>query len=343
VFAAANNKTENRSDMKNLLDTCTEPRHARRLAALCGITLLLVSSPAQAVIIKGSGDPAANTAPPAGALADSGWQHQGLWGGVLGTPIAPQYFIAARHVGGSVGQEFIHQGVTYRTTAFWNDPNSDLRIWKVDGIFPGYAPLYSLQDEAGKPFVVMGRGTQRGAEIVVSVVQTNYYTNVVSLKELGIKRNDAQQEFPEATFHGQTMTVVSSEVVTNDVTKGWKFGKGDGVMRWGENTVVGVGSFLVGSFDANGGPNEAYLSGGDSSGAVFIQEGGVWKLAGINYGIEGPFGTTPDESFYAAIMDKSGLYCSGILMPEDGQLRPAYFYVTRISTRLSWIYSIIGQ
>jgi len=316
---------------------------AKRPLALIALALGLLIQPAGAVMLLGSGDPAYNTTPPTGALAASGWQYQGTWGGVLGTPIAPQYFIAAHHVGGSVGQTFSFQGIPYTTTAYWDDPNSDFRVWKVDRAFPTYAPLYSLSDEAGKLMVVIGRGTQRGVEVIATLVQTNYCTNTVSLKSLGISKKLAQQEFPDATFHGNTMTVVSPTITTNAVPKGWKAGASDGVIRWGQSKVVGIGSFIVGAFDENGGPNQAYLSGGDSSGAVFIQDNGIWKLGGINYGIDGPFGLTSTDSFYGAIYDQSGLYTGNYLFPNDGQIRPARFYATRISDRLTWIQSIINQ
>lgn len=313
------------------------------LSALAiGLGLLFVP-PAAAVMLLGSGAPAYNTTPPTGALAGSGWQYQGTWGGFLGTPIAPQYFIAARHVGGSVGQTFTFQGVPYTTSAYWDDPNSDFRIWKVAGIFPTYSPLYSLSDEAGKLMVVIGRGTQRGAEVVASQVQAGYTTNTANLKVLGISKKQAQQEFPEATFHGNDMTVVSATVTTNSVPKGWRAGPSDGVMRWGQSQVIFAGSFVTGAFDKNGGPNQACLSSGDSSGAVFIQDNGVWKLAGINYGIDGPFGLTATDLFYGAIYDESGLYVAGSLLPNDGQIRPACFYATRVSASLSWIQSIINH
>jgi hypothetical protein len=380
----------------------------KRSLAISALALGLLVQPAGAVILLGSGDPAYNTTPPTGALADSGWQYQGSWGDFLGTPIAPQYFIAAHHVGGSVGQTFTFQGRAYTTTAYWDNPNSDFRIWKVDGTFSSYAPFYPLTDEDGKLMVVIGRGTQRGSEVVVTCVQTNYTTNTATLKHpgtskktkvlstikklaqrewpearfegstmtvnlnsVGVSKKLAQQEFPGATFHGNTMTidlmslgvcekltqrefpdatfhgnttaVVSATVTTNLVSKGWKADASDGVMRWGQSQVIAGGCYIVGSFDKNGGANQAYLSGGDSSGAVFIQDNGVWKLAGINYGVDGPFGVTPADAFYGAIFDVSGLYVGGAFVPNDGQIYPACFYATRISYRLTWIQSIINQ
>jgi hypothetical protein len=327
---------------KNILFNIGRQTLPYRALALCGLMFGLVIN-ANAVILMGSGDPTYNTTAPTGTLANSGWQYEGQWGGFLGTPIAPQYFIAARHVGGSIGQAFVFNGATYHTTAYWDDTNTDLRIWKVDGVFASYAPLYSLSDEVGKSLVVIGRGTQRGDPVALSVVQTNYTTNVINYVSLGISKKAAQKEFPGATFKGNYMTAVTGQIVTNNVPKGWKNGPSDSVPRWGQNTVLAAGSFLVAAFDKNGGPNAAYLSGGDSSGAVFIQDGGVWKLAAINYGIDGPFGITPTESFYAALFDESGLYNGSIQYPNDGQMRPAYYYATRISTRLAWIQSVISQ
>jgi len=305
---------------------------------------VLAAKTSYAVILFGSGDPTYNTTPPTGALQDSGWQYEGQWGGFLGTPIAPQYFIAAQHIGGEVGQAFVYDGVTYTTTAYWNDPNSDLRLWKVDGVFPTYAPLYATNDEVGRNLVVIGRGTQRGEPVVQTVVQTVYTTNVINLKTLGINKKVAQTQFPEATFSGQNMIVVTSELVTNMVLKGWQAGPGDGVMRWGQNQVAAAGNCLVAAFTGKFGPDEGYLSGGDSSGAVFIQDNGVWKLAGINYGVDGPFQTGVDSpAFYGAIFDENALYVGGVLMPNDGIARPAYYYATRISPRAQWIQSIISQ
>ena len=251
------------------------------------MALFLGTQTSNAVILFGSGDLSYNTTPPTGALTNSGWQYEGQWGGFLGTPITPQYFIAAKHVGGSVGQTFTFNCVSYKTTARWDDPNSDLRIWKVNGVFPNYAPLYSTSDETGKPLVVIGRGTQRGNPVTVTNAQT------------------------------QTPAI-----------HGWKDGPADGVMRWGQNQVcLAACAFLMAAFTGTQGANEAYLSSGDSSGAVFIQDNsGVWKLAGINYAIDGPFSTTASRpAFYGAISDESGLYEDGLFMPNNGVAQPSYF------------------
>ena len=135
---------------------------------LVALTLLLGLSGGQSVILNDTGDPARNTLPPGGGLTDSGWQFQGQWGSFLGTPISPRHFIAAAHVGGTPGDAFVFRGISYTTIAVDDDPNSDLRIWRVCGVFPDYAPLYKKMTEVGKTFVVFGRDTQRGAPVVLT-------------------------------------------------------------------------------------------------------------------------------------------------------------------------------
>ncbi|MEA2709146.1 MAG: hypothetical protein QOF78_1747, partial [Phycisphaerales bacterium] len=74
-----------------------------------------------------------------------------------------------------------------------------------------------------------------------------------------------------------------------------------------------------------------------------------WKLAGINYLVDGPFSLsgTNGSGFNASIFDKGGLYVGG-----DGKWQyntdtsadiPGNWYATRISSRQSWIKSIIGS
>src|SRR6266849_719207 len=126
-------------------------------------------SPARAVLFDSTPNPNFNTTAPGGALAGSGWQYEGLWlNSFLGTPIASQYFITAAHIGGNIGDIFNFGGMQYTTTAMFDSPTSDLRIWQVSGTFPSFAPLYTGSDEVGKSLVVFGCGTQRGDEVTLS-------------------------------------------------------------------------------------------------------------------------------------------------------------------------------
>ena len=283
----------------------------RRASVILFPALVLTISLAHAILFYSTGDTNYNSTAPSGALTNSGWQYEGFWGSFLGTPIDPKYFITAKHVGGQVGDPFVFRGVVYPTTAVHDDPDSDLRIWRVCGTFPDYAQIYTNTNEAGRGVVVIGRGTQRAAPVTTG--------------NLLVKTN------------------------------GWRWGAYDGVQRWGENVVAGIvdgnvivaagaiGEVLQATFDPNGGSNECHLSVGDSGGALFIKDGLVWKLAGINYGVDGPYNATnTDPGFDAAIFDGDGLYEKNIAelwLPGHG---PGSFYATRVSAHLGWINTVLN-
>jgi hypothetical protein len=133
--------------------------------------------------------------------------------------------------------------------------------------------------------------------------------------------------------------------IVNGQLRGWLWGASDLVQRWGENEIASiVGSRLYALFDQAGLPQEAHISSGDSGGAVFLSDGGVWKLAGINSDVDsfasGPDGGGPYE---AAYFDERGSYRSdGTLVTGDVPV-PSGFYAARISPRIAWINSIIGN
>lgn len=291
-------------------------RFCRRFGAAIFIAAAIsVSTPqTHAVILYGTDDPAANTTAPIGSVANSAWSYEGQWGGNLGTPIAPHFFITAKHVGGTVGEIFYFQGAAYQTTAEFGDASTDLRIWQVSGTFPYYAPLYMESNEVGQPLVVIGRGTQRGGEIE-------------------LKRKP----------------------------RGWGWGLGDGIQRWGENVVAAIVSggtnneYIYATFDeppsrsrkSSSPSNEATLSSGDSGGGVFLKSGGIWKLAGINYAVDGPFYTSTSDTvgFLAALFDSRDFYykddAGKYVLIAGRSAIPSGFYSTRISSRLAWIFSVI--
>ena len=166
-------------------------------------------------------------------------------------------------------------GRSYTVIATFPHSEADITLWKIDGSFPEFARLYEKGDEVGKPLVVFGRGCQRG---------------------------------PEVRLNGEL--------------KGWAWGELDGMLRWGENVVAGISDakgnpatpttafqLLRADFDLDGEPNEAHLSGGDSSGGVFLQDDGIWKLAGVNHAAnrEYRYGAS-DESFNATLFDEGGFF-----------------------------------
>jgi hypothetical protein len=149
---------------------------SRSLALLAFAIILAAEFPApyaRAVLLYSSASdpgPDRNLSAPTGDLANSGWQFQGVFDdtGALGTPIAPNYFITASHVGGAVGDTFSLNSATYTTDAKFSDPSADLTIWHVSTPFPSYAPLYTSTSEAGQPFIVFGLGGDRGASVSVA-------------------------------------------------------------------------------------------------------------------------------------------------------------------------------
>ena len=282
------------------------------------------ASSARAVLFYDTGSPSHNIAAPTGAYLDSGWQYQGYYGAYLGTMIAPQYFITAQNMG-TQGSSFVSAGIfnggadvtyTIDTAAnsgagFWDIAGTDLRIFKINEYFSSHATLYTGSSEQGLDMVTMGRGGVRGADVMVS-----------------------------GTLHG------------------WKHTGSDGVARWGSNivsdvtTIPGLGGMLVATFVASGPGHtleEATLSVGDSGGAVFVNDGGIWKLAGINYSVDGMFdtnNTTGDGSeFNAALFDRGGLYQGNdgqgwTLIPNVGPDNPSSMYASRISTNAVAIQAI---
>ena len=287
----------------------------RHLVSLC----LLMVTPAGAVIYYDQESPSYNTTAPSGGLANSGWQYEGYFGSYLGTMISPNLFITAAHIG-VASSTFDYDSNFSGTTSvsynidtsfnggvgYYNIPGTDLNIFQVTGgIFSTYAPLYTGASTT-LAFEDIGRGTQQGAAVTSSG---------------GL------------------------------ITHGWLWGPGDGVARWGQNTFTGSvngstlglsGTLLSASFSSS---NDITLSEGDSGGAAFVDVGGVWQLAGINYAVQsGPFSASPTGSnpFTAALYNMTGYYeqaSNGTWVPVTGA---STFYLSDISANASAIDSVIS-
>lgn len=267
-------------------------------------------SPVQAVILFGTGNPSANTTAPTGPLAGSGWQYQGQFNGFLGTAIAANYFITAKHIGGSVGDTFVFNGTSYVTGAVFPDPSSDLQIWRVSGSFPSHATLFSgtAASEVNLDLVVFGRGTQRGPVVTVG-----------------------SDSHPGGWLWGPS-----------DSVQRW----GTNVVGSIETDPV-YGKLVRAQFDSTAEPNEAHLSVGDSGGAVFVFNAGanMWQLAGINLAVDGPFsrsaaGTNP---FDAALFDTTDLFVPNDQGGWSPAPNPSAFYATEIAAHKGFIESVVMQ
>jgi hypothetical protein len=136
--------------------------------------------------------------------------------------------------------------------------------------------------------------------------------------------------------------------------KGWAWGPGDGVKRWGTNVVsavkqgdAGEGSLLAAAFDRGASGTEAYLSSGDSGGGVFLQgTDKVWRLAGVNASVDGYYATDPSGTLLnpssvfpglAALFDQSGFYVESTPGTWSAATGPGRWYATRISSNLAFV------
>jgi hypothetical protein len=151
-----------------------------------------------------------------------------------------------------------------------------------------------------------------------------------------------------------------SEIYLNGPLRGWNWGPGDGVQRWGENDIANIVPYsghdlLYATFDQHSlpiptdHPNESHLSRGDSGGAIFINDSNdsVWKLAGINYAVDDLY-TAPLAStqFEAAVFDARGFYTNNgttFTKISGSSPVPTGFYCSRISSELAWICSVIAD
>lgn len=139
--------------------------------------------------------------------------------------------------------------------------------------------------------------------------------------------------------------------------RGWKVADIDGVQRWGTNTVKSVipsqqsaaGELLEFDFVSTAGDDEGIFSGGDSGAGTFMRgTDGVWRLAGVNYAVEGPYATnTTSEAFYGALYDTRGLYWG--FQGQQQQVPNFIFpiggrgFVSRVSTYATWLNSQVSD
>lgn len=291
----------------------TSARRRLIVAAALGLTCAAAATPAVAVIIVGSA--AGNTAAPTDPGLATRWSQVGSFSDFLGTPIASQFFLTAKHLGNLTGQAITFPDATsYTTTAAFFDPASDLAIYQISGTFPNdkLVPLYAGSFGANQAMTIFGRGRSRTDTVVTG------------------------QRFPNGTE-----------------AKGWTWGGFTGDRSWGTNTLDGLanggaaGTQLAWDFDVGGGANEGVLATNDSGGPVFLQEGGVWKLGGINYAV-GPVlvrETQSGPTLEAAVYDYGGLYLDvgGTWTLQSAAVgdKPAVSYSSSVPANAPWVQSVI--
>lgn len=282
-----------------------------RLQGLC-LLLFITTFSLSAVIFVNTGDPDHNTTPPSNPAEAKAWHLQGTWKTCQGTPIAPQWFLTAKHIGGFVGNVFTFQGKSYTAVARVLDPETDLALWGVSEPFPAFAEIYQRKDEIGKRLLIFGRGEQRGEPVLLG-------------SEV---RGWRQGQGGGFMRWGENIVDQIAGVEDTEPRK--------------------LGELIGATFDRNGLPSEAGLASCDSGGGMFLRQGNVWKLAAVNFGAGGKFKKTEDdEAFFANMLDVGGFF---LQKSEDSQQEeffeffedqdediPTNIWGTRLSYRFDWI------
>lgn len=280
-----------------------------------GAAALLVSTSAQAVILRGAGDLTANTTPPTGALAGSGWTTQ-TDAGPCATAVGPRQLLTAAHLGISPGFALRFGGLVYPVVRTTNAPDSDLRLLEIAGRLEAdsIARLTTHTNEIGHGVVIHGRGGPRGAAVT--------------------------REGPDGPeLRGWLWTGMGSRLRwgTNVIE--------DVVVEGGTNP----GSFLRAWFDQDGGDDEATVSSGDSGGGVFLRENDGWSLAGVMNAVQSEFRRTADGvTFLASLFDRRSFFEwdseVGWQVDPAATVQPGTLWqATRVSAYADWVTRVLGE
>jgi hypothetical protein len=275
-----------------------------------------------AIVLYDTDNPLANTTAPVGDYANSGWAWQGRYGAFLGTMIGEQYFITAQHIGVQGSGTFVStaafNGLADVTYTIDTAANGGLGFWDIAGTD---LRVFKILESFSTWAPIYTGGAEVGSTLVT---------------------------FGRGAPRG-------AEVMLGPDLHGWYTTTSDGVPRWGANVVSqvissGVGDLLAAQFNAVAGQHEATLSHGDSGGGVFIQVGGDWFLAGVNYAADGLFDTNNTvgdfSEFSAALFDRGGFYQGSdtggwTFISDTPADKPSMMYASRISSSAGEILSII--
>ena len=290
--------------------------HFRLLSGAVFLGILTFPTHLYAVFFLATENPEHNTTPPANAAEARAWDLQGIWRTCQGTPIAPRWFLSAKHIGGAIGDPFTVHGKTHYAIARILDPDSDLVLWGVTESFQNHAALFREGDEIGQRMLVFGRGEIRGRPV---------FLEKDSIQELrGWERGS-----------GRAVMRWGENLVTEIAD--------DPVL-----IQKGLGHLIGAEFNRDGLPDEAGLGPCDSGGGMFLWQDNEWKLAAINYAAGGRYNTTREgKGFDAMLFDGGGFFVcndgscraedSWDFIEEDEVDQPSSIWGTRIQHRSSWI------
>jgi hypothetical protein len=188
-------------------------------------------------------------------ITTTDWPYAGRYGdvslGTSGVAIGDRWVLTAGHVawqGDADGRFQMDGGPVYSSIRVIKHPTDDIALIELSEPMPGWYPIYTGNGDVGATATLVGYGVM-------------------------------------GSWNGSD----------------WDYGGGFGTKRRGANRYTWAeyidlggglrGTFIYGDFDGNGidafgdgGPvtDESTLGGGDSGGPSFINDGGVWKVAGIH-------------------------------------------------------------
>jgi len=217
-----------------------------------------LTRPARAVIID-SGDGTGNTSAPA---EDPGWAHVGARGGLTAIYLGNGWVLTANHV--QVG-DVTFDGILYPAVA-----NSHIRLENDDASLPDLG-VYRIDPSPELPILPI-RATTPPVDTAVIMIGK------------GRNRGSATSWDPDGPAGPYD---------------GYEWGLGM-AMRWGTNLVEGFSRAVntecfYTDFTEGEPSHEAQAATGDSGGAVFIENGDTWEIAGVLLAI-GPYEEQPAET-----------------------------------------------
>ena len=266
--------------------------------------------------------PAANTqTAPTGDYAGSGWQHQLRYLTSHATIISPKHFVTATHLGSS--QTRVTQA------SFFNGVED--RIFAVKGV-----------------------------PVRIGDTDLRVFEIWETFDDYALLYTGSDEAGKEMVVHGRGID--RGDEVSG---KGWKWGLySTQKSRWGRNQVDGISTsngneVLHFDFDNLLGQDEAMVTARDSGGGLFIEDDGIWKLAGVTYAVDATYSDADepsnDNDFYGVFYDAGGFSIGSdnngwTLIPTSGNsndpdqssfYRQTNGYSSRISASAATIQLII--
>ncbi|MEM9177024.1 MAG: thrombospondin type 3 repeat-containing protein [Myxococcota bacterium] len=235
---------------------------------------------------------------------------QGRFRGFLGTPIHPNFFISAQHIGISPTDtiDFVEgpNVGSYPIVQWFDDPASDLRIVEIAGSFSEWALLNAATIEPGKQVILFGRGGTPNGSVLV-----------------------------DGALKGWTAAAPDGQIAWGRNVVSGTFGLDQIYARFDRNGIVGEAGI------SNGDSGGAWF---------YVDALGAPRLYAISFAVSGPFqqnvaGSPSGSVFEAALFDTGGLWIGQLgaetFIPENPVDVPGVAFGSRISTSIAWIESIV--